>query len=85
MQERGLDALLISTPENIYYLCGLDHMGALRSLAAPLGADGRSGRGRRLGLEEHRRHQETGRENEGFRGEDGIGHADLPWSDVNRS
>ena len=27
MAARGIDALLISTPENIYYLCGLDHMG----------------------------------------------------------
>jgi len=27
MRDRELDALLISTPENIYYLCGLDHMG----------------------------------------------------------
>lgn len=27
MQKQGIDALLISTPENIYYLTGLDHMG----------------------------------------------------------
>lgn len=27
MDGRGLDALLVSSPENIYYLCGLDHMG----------------------------------------------------------
>ncbi len=27
MQTHGIDALLISTPENIYYLTGLDHMG----------------------------------------------------------
>ncbi len=27
MQTQGIDALLISTPENIYYLTGLDHMG----------------------------------------------------------
>lgn len=27
MDERGLDAVLVSSPENIYYLCGLDHMG----------------------------------------------------------
>jgi len=27
MAERGLDACLISSPENIYYLCGLSHQG----------------------------------------------------------
>lgn len=27
MSELGLDACLIVSPENIYYLCGLDHMG----------------------------------------------------------
>lgn len=27
MDRRGLDACLVSSPENIYYLCGLDHMG----------------------------------------------------------
>jgi Xaa-Pro aminopeptidase len=27
MALQGIDALLISTPENIFYLCGLDHMG----------------------------------------------------------
>ena len=27
MDERGLDAVLVASPENIYYLCGLDHMG----------------------------------------------------------
>jgi Xaa-Pro dipeptidase len=27
MSEEGLDACLIVSPENIYYLCGLDHMG----------------------------------------------------------
>jgi Xaa-Pro dipeptidase len=27
MAERGLDACLITSPENVYYLCGLDHMG----------------------------------------------------------
>jgi len=27
MQERGLDALVVSVPENIYYLTGLDHWG----------------------------------------------------------
>lgn len=38
MAERGLDGALISSPENIYYLCGLDHMGyfAFQSLAIPL-------------------------------------------------
>lgn len=37
MAERGLDALLISSPENIYYLCGLDHMGyfAFQALVVP--------------------------------------------------
>jgi len=27
MAERGLDAIVISVPENIYYLTGLDHWG----------------------------------------------------------
>lgn len=27
MQDTGLDALLVTRPENIYYLCGLDHQG----------------------------------------------------------
>ncbi|MES1945649.1 Xaa-Pro aminopeptidase [Salinisphaera sp. PC39] len=27
LSERGLDAILITSPENIYYLVGLDHMG----------------------------------------------------------
>ncbi|MGD8839945.1 MAG: aminopeptidase P family N-terminal domain-containing protein, partial [Gammaproteobacteria bacterium] len=27
MQQQGLDALLVSVPENIYYLTGLDHWG----------------------------------------------------------
>lgn len=29
MSKRGLDACLIASPENIYYLTGLDHMGYL--------------------------------------------------------
>jgi Xaa-Pro dipeptidase len=38
MQRRGLDGVLISSPENIYYLCGLDHMGyfAYQALVVPL-------------------------------------------------
>jgi Xaa-Pro dipeptidase len=38
MQRRGLDGALISSPENIYYLCGLDHMGyfAYQGLVVPL-------------------------------------------------
>ena len=38
MSKAGLDALLVSTPENIYYLCGLDHMGyfAYQMLILPL-------------------------------------------------
>lgn len=41
MAERGLDALLIPSPENVYYLCGLDHMGyfAYQMLVVP--AEGR--------------------------------------------
>lgn len=37
MEERDLDALLVSTPENIYYLCGFDHMGyfAYQALLVP--------------------------------------------------
>ncbi|MEX0729210.1 MAG: Xaa-Pro peptidase family protein [Aquisalimonadaceae bacterium] len=27
MGQQGLDAILVASPENIYYLCGLDHMG----------------------------------------------------------
>ena len=27
MSRSGIDTLLVTTPENIYYLCGLDHMG----------------------------------------------------------
>lgn len=27
MEARNLDAVLVASPENIYYLCGLDHMG----------------------------------------------------------
>lgn len=38
MSERGLDACLIASPENIYYLTGLDHMGyfACQLLIFPL-------------------------------------------------
>ena len=38
MQEHGIDASLISSPENIYYLTGLDHQGyfAYQSLIVPL-------------------------------------------------
>ncbi len=38
MSNAGLDALLVSTPENIYYLSGLDHMGyfAYQMLILPL-------------------------------------------------
>jgi len=40
MLQADLDALLVSSPENIYYLCGLDHMGyfAYQMLIVP--ADG---------------------------------------------
>ncbi len=38
MQKRGLDALVVSVPENIYYLTGLDHWGffACHVLVVPL-------------------------------------------------
>ena len=38
MKQRGLDALLVSVPENIYYLTGLDHWGffACHVLVVPL-------------------------------------------------
>ncbi len=38
MGERGLDAIVVSSPENIYYLTGLDHMGyfACQLLIVPL-------------------------------------------------
>lgn len=38
MADRGLDACLISSPENVYYLCGLDNQGyfAYQLLAIPL-------------------------------------------------
>jgi Xaa-Pro dipeptidase len=38
MRERGLDALVVSVPENIYYLTGLDHWGffACHVLVVPL-------------------------------------------------
>ena len=39
MDRRGLDACLVASPENIYYLCGLDHMGyfAYQLLIVPRG------------------------------------------------
>lgn len=40
MAQRGLEGLLISSPENIYYLCGLDHMGYFAYQALVLPADG---------------------------------------------
>lgn len=40
MAERGLDACLITCPENIYYLTGLDHMGYFAFQALALPADG---------------------------------------------
>jgi len=41
MSERGLDAVLVASPENIYYLCGLDHMGyfAYQLLVVPAKGD----------------------------------------------
>jgi Xaa-Pro dipeptidase len=38
MKARGLDGAVISSPENIYYLCGLDHMGyfAYQAIIVPL-------------------------------------------------
>ncbi len=41
MGEQGLDALLVSTPENIYYLSGLDHQGffAFHMLIVPPDGD----------------------------------------------
>jgi len=37
MEVRGLDALLVTEPENVFYLCGLDHMGyfAYQALLVP--------------------------------------------------
>lgn len=37
MDRRGLDALLLTSPENVYYLCGLDHQGyfAYQALILP--------------------------------------------------
>lgn len=40
MSERGFDALLIASPENIYYLTGLDHMGYFAYQMLVLPADG---------------------------------------------
>lgn len=38
MKHRGLEGVLISSPENIYYLCGLDHMGyfAYQAIVVPM-------------------------------------------------
>ncbi len=41
MEERGLDAILVSSPENIYYLCGLDHMGYFAYQVLVVPRDGR--------------------------------------------
>ena len=40
MTERGLDACLITSPENVYYLCGLDHMGYFAFTALLLPREG---------------------------------------------
>jgi Xaa-Pro dipeptidase len=40
MAERGLDACLISTPENIFYLTGLDHWGYFAAHVLLVPADG---------------------------------------------
>lgn len=40
MAERGLDALLLSTPENIFYLTGLDHWGYFAPHLLVVPADG---------------------------------------------
>lgn len=40
MRERGLDALLVSSPENIYYLTGLNHQGHFAFTALVLKAKG---------------------------------------------
>lgn len=41
MQDRDIDGCVISSPENIYYLCGLDHMGyfAYQALVVPRDGD----------------------------------------------
>lgn len=38
LDERALDAVLITSPENIYYLTGLDHMGSAFRRAGPAAA-----------------------------------------------
>ncbi|MCB1746453.1 MAG: aminopeptidase P family protein [Gammaproteobacteria bacterium] len=40
MRREGLDAILVSTPENIYYLTGLDHMGYFAYQMLVLALDG---------------------------------------------
>ncbi len=40
MSERGLDACIIASPENIYYLSGLDHMGYFACQLLVFPADG---------------------------------------------
>jgi Xaa-Pro dipeptidase len=40
MRERGLDALLVASPENVYYLVGLSHQGYFVLTALVLPADG---------------------------------------------
>jgi Xaa-Pro dipeptidase len=41
MQQRGLDALVVSVPENIYYLTGLDHWGFFACHVLVVPAEGR--------------------------------------------
>ncbi|MBA3703561.1 MAG: aminopeptidase P family protein [Rubrobacteraceae bacterium] len=40
MQERGLDALLVTSPENVFYLTGLNHQGHFAFTALLLKAEG---------------------------------------------
>lgn len=41
MERHGLDVLLVTAPEDIHYLCGLDHQGhfAVTGLVVPLGGE----------------------------------------------
>ena len=41
MRERGIDALILTSPEDLYYLLGLDHLGyfAVTALVLPLDGD----------------------------------------------
>jgi Xaa-Pro aminopeptidase len=41
MDEQGMDALLLASPENIYYLCGLNHAGHFAVTLLALGLEGR--------------------------------------------